>query len=65
MRSNSVSRPLTSRLRFPDVKISEAPVLCVVPLCVTALGCVALFFFADELRSWLLPIAEVGGGSSE
>ncbi|MCH8333678.1 30S ribosomal protein S17 [Candidatus Sumerlaeota bacterium] len=27
----------------------EAPWLCVVPLCLTALGCLALFFFADPL----------------
>lgn len=40
--------------------IKEAPMLCVVPLCVTALGCLLLFVFADELYSLLLPIA--GGG---
>lgn len=29
--------------------VHEAPLLCVVPLCLTALGCVALFFFAGDL----------------
>ena len=33
--------------------IREAPLLCVVPLCITALGCVALFFAADPLRALL------------
>lgn len=40
--------------------IREAPALCVVPLCVTALGCLALFFYADELYALLLPIAAGG-----
>ena len=38
-------------------KIQEAPLFCVVPLCLTAAGCVALFFFADEIYRLLLPIA--------
>ena len=29
------------------VKIQEAPLLCLIPLCVTALGSVALFFYPD------------------
>ena len=37
----------------------EAPMMCVVPLCLTAIGSVGLFFFADEIYSVLLPI--VGG----
>ncbi len=37
--------------------IREAPWFCVVPLCLTALGCVALFFFADPLYRLLEPIA--------
>jgi multicomponent Na+:H+ antiporter subunit D len=36
--------------------IKEAPLFCVVPLCVTALGCVVLFFFADDIYRLLLPI---------
>jgi len=38
----------------------EAPLMCVVPLCVTAVGSVALFFVADSIYNWLLPIT-VGG----
>nr|WP_275298122.1 proton-conducting transporter membrane subunit [Halomonas campisalis] len=33
--------------------IREAPLLCVVPLCITALGCMALFLAADPLRALL------------
>jgi len=38
----------------PEVK--EAPLMCVVPLCVTAVAGIALFFFADKIYQWLLPI---------
>ena len=37
--------------------IREAPMFCVVPLCLTAAGCLALFFFADPLYRLLAPIA--------
>jgi multicomponent Na+:H+ antiporter subunit D len=40
-------------------QIQEAPLLCVVPLCLTALGCIVLFFYADRLYAFLQPI---GGG---
>jgi multicomponent Na+:H+ antiporter subunit D len=40
-------------------QLQEAPLLCLVPLCLTALGSVGLFFLADELYQLLLPI--VGG----
>ncbi|WP_068140751.1 monovalent cation/H+ antiporter subunit D family protein [Roseimaritima ulvae] len=36
--------------------IREAPLLCVVPLCITALGSVALFFVAEWIYEILLPI---------
>jgi multicomponent Na+:H+ antiporter subunit D len=37
--------------------IREAPLACVVPLCLTAFGCLLLFFFADGLYALLAPIA--------
>jgi len=40
-------------------RIKEAPRACVAPLCLTALACVALFFWGDGLYQALLPIAEV------
>ena len=36
--------------------IQEAPALCVIPLSLTAFGCLLLFFFADALYALLLPI---------
>jgi len=40
-------------------QIKEAPLLCVAPLCLTAFGCIVLFFYADSLYRLLAPI---GGG---
>ena len=39
-------------------RIQEAPLFCVVPLWVTALGCFALFLFADRLYAMLAPIVK-------
>ena len=36
--------------------IKEAPLLCVLPPCLTALGCIALFFFAERIVDLLRPI---------
>ena len=38
--------------------IREAPLFCVVPICLTAIGCVVLFFFADEVYRLLLPLTQ-------
>ena len=40
---------------------SEAPLLCVVPLCVTAVGGLGLFFFADAIYHLLEPLVSSGG----
>jgi multicomponent Na+:H+ antiporter subunit D len=40
--------------------IREAPALCVVPLCLTAAGCVIVFFGADAIFALLRPLVEVG-----
>ncbi len=40
-------------------QIKEAPLFCVVPLCFTALACIVLFFYADQMYAFLEPI---GGG---
>ena len=37
--------------------IREAPMFCVVPLCLTAAGCIVLFLYADALYRLLEPIA--------
>jgi multicomponent Na+:H+ antiporter subunit D len=36
--------------------IREAPMFCVVPLCITAAGTIVLFFFVDELYTLLQPL---------
>ncbi len=42
----------------PDKKVAihEAPMMCVVPLCITAIGSVALFFAAPWIYDVLVPI---------
>ncbi|MDH3445486.1 MAG: proton-conducting transporter membrane subunit, partial [Deltaproteobacteria bacterium] len=39
-------------------EIHEAPWPCVVPLCVTAAGCLLLFFFAGEVYEFLAPLVQ-------
>ncbi len=50
----------------PSSGIREAPLFCVVPLCLTAVGCIVLFFFAGEIARLLEPLvagtAVAGGG---
>ena len=38
--------------------IHEAPMFCVVPICITAFGCLVLFFYAGDLYRLLMPIAQ-------
>ena len=38
----------------------EAPLACVIPLCLTAAGCLVLFFFADRVVDLLRPIVGAG-----
>jgi len=40
-------------------RLAEAPLLVVVPPCLTALGCVVLFFYADTIMSFLEPITNI------
>ena len=50
-------KPLPQQLQASGSKsLSEAPLLCVIPLCITALGCFVLFFFAGEVIDLLRPI---------
>jgi len=48
---------LTPKGQEPQ-KYNEAPLMCVVPLCITAVGSVLLFFFAQSIYDVLLPITE-------
>jgi multicomponent Na+:H+ antiporter subunit D len=42
-------------------ELREAPLLCVVPVCCTAVGCLILFFFADGIYRLLATIPLDGG----
>ncbi|MEG9861326.1 MAG: proton-conducting transporter membrane subunit [Parvularculales bacterium] len=46
--------PAPEKLQTSGIK--EAPLFCVVPLCLTALGCFALFFYAHDIETFLAPI---------
>jgi multicomponent Na+:H+ antiporter subunit D len=57
--------PIVARAFFvtPDTtriatKISEAPALCVIPIFLTACGCVLLFFYSDLIYRLLVPITQ-------
>ena len=39
-------------------EIHEAPLPCVLPLCVTSAGCLFLFFFAGEVYEFLAPLVQ-------
>ena len=39
--------------------VKEAPIFCLVPLCITAIGGLALFFFAEAVYELLTPIARI------
>ena len=41
--------------------LQEAPLLCVIPLCITALACVILFFKVDSIYVFLTPIIAGAG----
>jgi multicomponent Na+:H+ antiporter subunit D len=40
----------------------EAPFLCVLPPVLTAIGCVLLFVYAENLQNLLAPIVATNGG---
>ncbi|MEM8948102.1 MAG: proton-conducting transporter membrane subunit [Pseudomonadota bacterium] len=52
-------KPLSSDGSGGDAawRIEEAPLLCVVPLCITAVACFLLFLFSAQLYAFLEPIA--------
>ena len=47
------------------VAIAEAPIFCVIPVCVTALGCLLLFFFADSIVDLIRLIDLKGTATSD
>lgn len=49
-------RPLPATAGDTPVAIKEAPLACLVPLCVTAFACIVLFFAAEPIVNLLEPI---------
>ena len=43
------------------IAVREAPLLCLLPICATALGCIALFFFGNDIYNFLLHIPLLPG----
>jgi multicomponent Na+:H+ antiporter subunit D len=52
-----VAGPADGKGEHESEGIREAPLACVIPLCLTAFGCVLLFFYANALYDLLAPIA--------
>jgi multicomponent Na+:H+ antiporter subunit D len=54
--------PIRGFFAYPEsegrTEVREAPLFCVLPLSLTAAGCVALFFYADEIYRLLLPLVQ-------
>ncbi len=48
--------PTNNSLQEPNNGIKEAPLACVVPLCITALATLVLFFYMQPIYDFLLPI---------
>jgi len=56
---NATSEPHAKALKTSlDAKLKEAPLFCVVPICFTAAGCLALFFLGDRIYDLLAPLAK-------
>jgi multicomponent Na+:H+ antiporter subunit D len=52
------TEPRAAGAQATETGIGEAPLFCVVPLCLTAAGTVVLFFFADRVTFLLRPILQ-------
>jgi multicomponent Na+:H+ antiporter subunit D len=52
--------PVEDAAPIEFIRPGGAPGLTVAPIMITAVGCILLFFYADEAASFLIPV--VGGG---
>lgn len=50
--SRAFFKPLSDTPDGTSVKIKEAPLACIVPICITAFGCLLLFFYADDVYNF-------------
>ena len=56
--ANGFFSPSPDATQGRRVRLAEAPLLCVLPPCITAAGCLALFLFADDVIGLLRPLAQ-------
>ncbi|MEQ8226578.1 MAG: proton-conducting transporter membrane subunit [Rhodospirillales bacterium] len=50
------NHPLLRHLSFGREGVADASLMCLLPIVVTTVGCILLFFYADKLRLLLLPV---------
>lgn len=50
------SHPLLRHLSFGQRGVADASVLCLAPIVLTTIGCFVLFFYADRIRLFLIPV---------
>lgn len=59
--------PLAVRAFFApesgEVRVKEAPLACLIPICATAAGCLVLFFGADRVYGFLAAALRTGGSA--
>ncbi len=48
--------PLLKPMTFGRAGVADAPIICLAPIVLTTLGCVALFLYADRIRLFLMPV---------
>ncbi|HFB2047961.1 MAG TPA: Na(+)/H(+) antiporter subunit A [Hyphomicrobiaceae bacterium MAG_BT-2024] len=51
--SAAIFKPLPGTKDGEAIKLKEAPLACVIPICLTALGCLIMFFVVDELYNFI------------
>ena len=54
--NNKKTKPKNIWLGLQIGKVNEAPLLCLIAMILSSLGCIALFIFADSIFQLLLPI---------
>jgi multicomponent Na+:H+ antiporter subunit D len=50
------AHPLLRHMTFGRAGVAEASIICLIPIMLTTLGCIALFFYADRIRIFLTPV---------
>lgn len=52
------AKPLfKEKMENDDRKIENTPILCIIPPCLTAIGCLLIFIFANDITEYIAPVA--------